>query len=35
VEWSYETDDESILDLGQDLQSMIKIPFSFIEIREN
>jgi hypothetical protein len=32
VEWYYETDDESIFDLGQDLQSMIKIPFRFIEI---
>jgi len=32
IEWNYEADDESIFDLGQDLQSMIKIPFQFIEI---
>jgi hypothetical protein len=35
VEWNYETDDESILDLGQDLQSLIQIPFHFIEIPES
>ena len=34
IEWHYETDDESIFDLGQDLQSMIKIPFEFIEVPE-
>ena len=35
IEWQYETDDESIFDLGQDLQSMIKIPFQFIEVPED
>jgi hypothetical protein len=35
VEWNYESDDESIFDLGQDLQSLMKIPFHFIEIRES
>ncbi len=34
IEWQYETDDESIFDLGQDLQSMIQIPFLFTEIPE-
>jgi hypothetical protein len=34
VEWHYETDDESIFDLGQDLQSLVQIPFQFIEIPE-
>jgi hypothetical protein len=35
VEWHYETDDESIFDLGQDLQSMLSIPFRFIEQPES
>jgi hypothetical protein len=34
VEWLYESDDESIFDLGQDLQSLIQISFQFIEIPE-
>jgi hypothetical protein len=35
VEWNYESDDESIFDLGQDLQSLMKIPFRFIKIPES
>jgi hypothetical protein len=32
VDWHYEADDESIFDLGQDLQSIVQIPFHFVEI---
>ena len=32
IEWMYEADDESIIDLGHDLRSIIHIPFRFIEI---
>lgn len=32
VQWLYEADDESIIDLGQDLRSIIHIPFQFEEI---
>jgi len=34
VDWLYEADDESIFDLGQDLQSIVQIPFHFTEIPE-
>ena len=34
VDWHYEADDESIFDLGQDLQSIVQIPFHFTEIPE-
>ena len=34
VHWHYEADDESIFDLGQDLQSIVQIPFHFTEIPE-
>ena len=32
IHWKYEGDDESIIDLGQDLRSIIHVPFRFIEI---
>lgn len=31
--WHYEMDDDSILDLGNDLRSMIRIPFQLIEVK--
>ncbi len=32
VIWKYEFDDESMLDLGNDLSGMVKIPFQIIEV---
>lgn len=32
VHWLYESDDESIIDLGHDLHSIIRIPFRFQEM---
>ena len=32
VEWIYEEDDESIYQLGLDLQSICSIPFNFMQI---
>jgi SiaC family regulatory phosphoprotein len=35
IEWHFEADDDSIIDLGKDLQSLINLPFRFIEIPES
>ncbi|MGE0077664.1 MAG: DUF1987 domain-containing protein [Bacteroidales bacterium] len=32
VNWNYEEDDESVFQLGKDFESMLKIPFNFLEI---
>jgi hypothetical protein len=32
INWYYEEDDESIFDLGQDLKSIVRIPFQMIPI---
>lgn len=32
VNWRYEEDDESVLQLGKDFESMLKLPFVFSEI---
>lgn len=32
VDWRYETDDESVLQLGEDFQSIISLPFDFIPV---
>jgi hypothetical protein len=32
INWFYEEDDESIFDLGQDLKSIVRIPFQMIPI---
>lgn len=32
VTWRYEEDDESVLQLGKDFESMLKLPFVFSEI---
>jgi hypothetical protein len=34
VNWYYEEGDEDMLELGEDFQSVYKIPFKFIEIEE-
>jgi hypothetical protein len=31
--WHYDFDDDSMLELGHDLQSMVKIPFQLIEVK--
>ncbi|RUT79620.1 DUF1987 domain-containing protein [Ancylomarina longa] len=31
INWHYETDDEDMLEAGEDYQSIIKIPFEMIE----
>ena len=33
VLWYYDYDDESILELGNDFQTMVKIPFRMIEVK--
>ncbi len=32
VNWKYEEDDESVLQLGKDFESMLKLPFNFEEL---
>jgi len=32
IEWYFEDDDDSIIDLGQDLKSLVHLPFRFIEM---
>lgn len=32
VNWKYEEDDESVLQLGKDFESMLKLPFCFLEL---
>lgn len=32
VTWKYEEDDESVLQLGRDFESMLKLPFTFLEV---
>ncbi len=32
INWYYEEDDETILNLGRDFESLIEIPFNYIEI---
>ena len=34
VNWYYEEDDEDMLEAGEDYESIIRIPFKFIEIVE-
>lgn len=34
INWSYEEDDEDMLEAGEDYQSILKIPFNMIEIEE-
>ncbi len=33
INWYYDSDDESIQELGNDLRTMIKIPFLMIEVK--
>ena len=35
VNWCYESDDEDMLEAGEDYQSIIKIPFTMVEEEEN
>jgi hypothetical protein len=35
VKWFYEVDDEDMLDMGKDYQSMINLPIDFYEYYEN
>jgi hypothetical protein len=35
VEWYYIENDEDMLDVGQDFESLISIPFEFVEIEED
>jgi hypothetical protein len=32
VKWYYEADDEDMLDMGQDFESLIHVPFDFYEL---
>jgi hypothetical protein len=32
VKWYYESDDEDMLDMGQDFESIIHVPFDFYEL---
>ncbi len=32
VKWYYETDDEDMLDMGQDYESILHVPFDFYEL---
>lgn len=34
INWYYEEDDEDMLEAGEDYQSIIKIPFKMLEIKE-
>lgn len=34
VKWHYETDDEDMLEAGEDYQAIINLPFEMIEIEE-
>ncbi len=34
INWHYETDDEDMMEAGEDYQSIIDIPFNLIEINE-
>ena len=34
INWYYEEDDEDMLEAGEDYQSILKIPFTMIEIEE-
>ena len=33
VQWHYETDDEDMMEAGQDYDSLIDLPFQFFEIK--
>ena len=33
VFWNYDSDDESMLELGDDLKAMVQLPFHIIELR--
>ena len=32
INWYYEEDDEDMLDMGKDYESLIRIPFDFFEL---
>jgi hypothetical protein len=34
INWYYESDDESILDMGKDFESLIRLPIDFYELCE-
>ena len=34
VQWHYETDDEDMLEAGEDYQAIINIPFRMVEVEE-
>ncbi len=34
VKWHYETDDEDMLEAGEDYQAIINLPFEMIEVEE-
>lgn len=34
ISWYYESDDEEMLDLGKDFESMVCVPFDFYEMSE-
>jgi hypothetical protein len=34
INWHYEVDDEDMLEAGEDYQSILKIPFSMVEMEE-
>jgi hypothetical protein len=33
INWYYETDDEDMLDLGKDIESLINVPVDFYELQ--
>ncbi len=35
INWHYESDDEDMMEAGEDYQSLIDIPFNMIEIESN
>ena len=35
VEWRYKDSDEDMLEVGQDFACMVKVPFDFVEYKEN
>lgn len=34
INWFYEKEDEDMMETGEDFQSILKIPFTFIEVEE-
>ena len=35
IKWFYEVDDEDMLDLGQDYEALLKVPFDFFEYSDD